>query len=285
MGTVVNQHQAEAWNGYEGRHWADHQARYDAVNSGFNDVLLTAVEPGDRVLDVGCGNGQLTRLAARRAGAGRAVGIDLSAPMLDRARASAADEGVGNVEFVRADAQVHPFPAAAFDVALSRFGVMFFADPVAAFGNIGRALRPGGRLAFVCLDDLRRADLGRVLAALAAHLPPPQTEGTGAAEPLSLADPAVVHRVVTAAGFAGVECAPVEAPQVWGRDAADAAGFLAGWGPIRHQLDRVDPATADRARAALAEALRPYEQPDGVRLRGTAWLVSARRPDQPYDAG
>lgn len=133
MDTIVNRHQAEAWNGYEGRHWAAHQDRYDAINSGFNDALLAAVRPGDRVLDIGCGNGQLTRLAAAR---------------------------------------------------------------------IGTA----------------------------------------------------------------------------GRDATDAAGFLADWGPLRHQLDRVDPATADRARAALTDALRAYEQPDAVRLCGTAWLVTAHRP-------
>lgn len=276
--TVVNEHQSEAWNGYEGRHWAGHQARYDAVNSGFNEALLAAVGSGDRVLDVGCGTGQLTRLAARRSGGGNALGIDLSAPMLDRARASAAEEGVANVEFVRGDAQVHPFPAGVIDVALSRFGVMFFADPVAAFGNIGRALRPGGRLAFVCMDDVRRADLGRVLAALAAHLPPSGSDGTGTAEPLSLADPTVVRRVLTAAGFVGVDCAPVEADGLWGRDAGDAGAFLAAWGPIRHQLDRVDAATADRAQAALVEALRPYQRAGAVRLRGTAWLVTARRP-------
>ncbi|MEO3778663.1 methyltransferase domain-containing protein [Micromonospora sp. B11E3] len=275
---IVNSHQSQAWNGYEGRHWADHQARYDAVNSGFNEALLAAVRPGDRVLDVGCGTGQLTRLAARRAGDGHALGVDLSAPMLDRAAASAEREGVANVRFVRGDAQVHPFAAGSFDVALSRFGVMFFADPVAAFGNVGRALRPGGRLAFVCLDDLRHGDLGRVLAALAAHLPPPGTDGTAAAEPLSLADPAVVRRVLAAAGFADVSCAPAEASGWWGADPADAGRFLAGWGPLRHQLDRVDPATADQACAALTDALRAHAGPDGVRLRGTAWLVTATRP-------
>ncbi|MEV0808033.1 methyltransferase domain-containing protein [Micromonospora sp. NPDC050200] len=278
MEVVVNKHQAQAWNGYEGRHWAQHHDRYDAVNAGFNAPLLAYVRPGDRVLDVGCGNGQLTRLAARRAGDGHAAGIDLSAPMLDRARAGAAEGQVDNVRFIRGDAQVHPLPDAAFDVVLSRFGVMFFADPVAAFGNLARALRPGGRLAFVCLDDLRHSDLGRVLAALVARLPHPGTDGTGTAEPLSLADPAVVRRVLADAGLTEVECAPVEASQLWGRDAADAGEFLGGWGPVRHQLDRVDPATASGARAALTDALRPYEGSDGVRLRGTGWLVTARRP-------
>src|SRR3569833_290281 len=146
---IVNTAQAEAWNGYEGGHWAAHQSRYDAVNSGFNAPLLAAAAIGehDRVLDVGCGNGQLTRLAARRARFGHATGLDLSAPMLERARATAAEEGVANVTFARGDAQVHPFPAGAFDVAVSRFGAMFFADPVAAFANVGRAERAGGRAA------------------------------------------------------------------------------------------------------------------------------------------
>ncbi|MEU9828606.1 class I SAM-dependent methyltransferase [Micromonospora chersina] len=279
MRTIPNDQQERAWNGYEGRHWADHQRRYDAINSGFNESLLAAVGSGDRVLDIGCGTGQLTRLAARRCGAGTALGVDLSAPMVDRARASAAAEAVGNVDFVRADAQVHPFPPAAFDVALSRFGVMFFADPVTAFGNLGRALRPGGRLAFVCLDDIRRGDLGAALAPLAAHLPPTGSDGTAVGEPLSLADPAVVRALLTDAGFVDVECAPRQEPGTWGRDAADAAAFLAGWGPVRHRLAPLDPAAVDRVRAALTEALTPYEGPDGVRLRTAAWLVTARRPE------
>ncbi|SCF27263.1 Methyltransferase domain-containing protein [Micromonospora viridifaciens] len=276
--TIVNEHQEQAWNGYEGRHWAAHQARYDAINSGFNEVLLDAVGPGDGVLDLGCGNGQLTRLAARRSGAGHAVGVDLSAPMLDRARASAADEGVDNVDFVRADAQVHPFPPAAFDVALSRFGVMFFADPVAAFANVRRALRPGGRLAFVCLDDVRRGDLGAVLAPLAAHLPPAGTDGGAPGEPLSFADPDVVRGVLADAGFVDVACDPRQEAGTWGRDAADAGDFLAGWGPIQHRLGPLEPSVAERVRAALVDAMRPYEGPEGVRLRNAAWLVTARRP-------
>ncbi|MEV1314682.1 class I SAM-dependent methyltransferase [Micromonospora arborensis] len=278
-GVIVNERQAQAWNGYEGQHWAEHPDRYDAVNRGFNPLLVAAIQPGDRVLDIGCGNGQLTRLAAAAGGQhGEATGVDLSVPMLRRAEASARAQGVSNVRFIRADAQVHPFPAGSFDVALSRFGVMFFSDPVAAFGNIGRALRPGGRLAFVCLNDGWGGDLGAVLDAFAAQLPPSGSDGTAVAEPLSLADPATVRQVLTDAGFLAVDCAPVEATQVWGRDASDAAGFLAEWGPLRHQLVRVDPATARRATEAMTTALRRHESPDGVRMRGTAWLVTARRP-------
>ncbi|WFE39594.1 class I SAM-dependent methyltransferase [Micromonospora sp. WMMD998] len=279
MTDTRNDQQEQAWNGYEGRHWAEHRLRYDAVNGGFNDMLLAAVAPGDRVLDVGCGTGQLTRLAAGRSVTGAALGVDLSAPMLAAARAAAVAEAVSNVDFLRADAQAHPFTPGGVDVVLSRFGVMFFADPVAAFANLARALRPGGRLAFVCLDDWRRGDLGAALAPVAAL---PQPAGDGPASdggPMSLADPAVTRAVLTDAGLVDVDCAPRSVAGVWGRDAAEAGGFLAGWGPVRHRLAPLDPAVGDRVRDELVAAMRPYEGPHGVRLRIAAWLVTARRPD------
>ncbi|MFC7616533.1 class I SAM-dependent methyltransferase [Actinokineospora soli] len=268
MTGVVNTAQEAAWNGYEGRHWADHAARYDAVNSGFNHDVLDRVRENDRVLDLGCGNGQLTRLAAARAR--HAVGVDLSGPMLARARA---DADVPNVEFVQGDAQVHPFPAAAFDLAVSRFGVMFYADPVAAFANVRRALVPGGRLALLAMTPLAGTDLGVVLGALVPHLPfPTGADGEG---PTSFGDPARVSEVLTAAGFADVVCEHVEADQVWGADAEDAAGFMAAWGPVKHHMDLAGPEAAERARTALAEVLTRFAGPDGVRTRGTAWLVTA----------
>ncbi|SFW43515.1 class I SAM-dependent methyltransferase [Amycolatopsis australiensis] len=272
MPTIVNTAQAEAWNGYEGEHWASHADRYDAVNSGFNDYVLDHVRPEDRVLDIGCGNGQLTRLAAARARS--ATGVDLSGPMLATARERAAE--VPNVRFEQGDAQVHPFPEGGFDVALSRFGVMFFADPVAAFANVRRALSPGGRLAFLCMTALAGTDLGRVFGAMAAYLPQPTgPDGSG---PTSFANPDRTKAVLTEAGFEEVECTRVEADQIWGRDVPDAAGFISNWGPVRHHLSMVDNATAAKATEALTEALRRFATPEAVRLRGTAWLVTATRP-------
>ncbi|MGH3377194.1 MAG: class I SAM-dependent methyltransferase [Actinoallomurus sp.] len=275
---VVNTAQAEAWNGYEGGHWAAHQSRYDAVNSGFNEQVLAAAAVGehDRVLDVGCGNGQLTRLAARRAG--HATGVDLSGPMLDRARASAAEEGVANATFEQADAQIHPFTASAFDVAMSRFGVMFFADPVRAFANIAYALRPGGRVAFLSLRDLAGSDLGTAFAALRRRLPARPASAPGGPGPESLSDPDHIRGVLAEAGFAEVAPVAAEAEAVWGRDAEDAAEFLGGWGPVRHVLDQVDADTAAGARADLTEAMRSFESDGAVRLRGAAWLTTAIRP-------
>ncbi|WP_062355874.1 class I SAM-dependent methyltransferase [Herbidospora yilanensis] len=255
---IANTHQAEAWNGYEGAHWAAHHDRYNAVNDAFNPFLLDAVRPGDRVLDVGCGTGRTTRLAARTAAS--ALGIDLSGPMLATARELASG---GNVDFVQGDAQVHPFPDSSFDLVVSRFGIMFFGDPVAAFANIGRALAPGGRLTFLSMRGY--GDLAQVVSALG--LPDPEP-GTG---PLALGDPETVGRVLTEAGFTGVVARPVDAPQNWGADAADAAAFLGAWGPIRHQA-------GDGAAERLLPGLRAFETPDGVLLNGEALLVGAVRP-------
>ncbi|MFI5590695.1 class I SAM-dependent methyltransferase [Amycolatopsis sp. NPDC051758] len=271
MTGIVNTAQAEAWTGYEGEHWATHADRYDAVNSGFNGYLLDRVDAQDRVLDIGCGNGQLTRLAAARARS--ATGVDLSGPMLTTARERAAE--VPNVTFEQGDVQVHPFDEGGFDLAVSRFGVMFFADPVAAFTNVRRALSPGGRLAFLCLTALAGTDLGRLFGAMAAYLPQPTgPDGSG---PTSFADPDRTTAVLTEAGFEDVVCTHVEADQVWGRDVPDATRFIAGWGPVRHHLGLVDGATAAQATEALAGALEPFAGPDAVRLRGAAWLVTGRR--------
>lgn len=275
MTDIVNSAQEQAWNGYEGEHWAAHYDRYDAVNTGYNEALLDAAAIGerDRVLDLGCGNGQLTRAAARRARLGQATGVDLSDPMLARARDRAAAENVPNASFVQGDVQVYPFRAGSFDAALSRFGIMFFADPVAAFANVRRALRPGGRLAFVCMTRLDGTDLGTVFGAMEPYLPRPTgPDGTG---PTSFADPDHTRSVLSDAGFRDITCTRIEADQIWGRDVADAAEFITGWGPVRHHLEQAAPDDATRAADALTAALQPFTEPGAVRLRGAAWLVTA----------
>ncbi|MFK0059752.1 class I SAM-dependent methyltransferase [Streptomyces werraensis] len=274
---IANTHQYEAWNGYEGRHWADHQARYDALNDPVNVPLLdaAALRATDTVLDIGCGNGSVTRLAARRAQ--HAVGIDLSAPMLERARVTAEAEGLPNVTHVQGDAQVHAFEPASFDVAVSRFGVMFFADPVAAFTNIAGALRPRGRLAFVCPQSFDRQDQARVFAAVARHAPLPDLTAASAAGPASFADPARTRAVLSAAGFEEIEVTLLDTEQGWGRDPSDASEFLFGWGPMRHWLRDVPEEAVGRAREAATEAFGAYATGEGVRLRMSCWLVTATR--------
>ncbi|MFC8490654.1 class I SAM-dependent methyltransferase [Streptomyces sp. NPDC057235] len=281
MSGIVNTEQAQAWNGPEGVHWARHQDRWNAVNEGFDEPLLDAAGiTGDgRVLDIGCGAGQTTRFAALRAPRGSALGLDLSGPMLAEARARAEREGVPHALFEQGDAQEHPFGAGAFDAAISRYGVMFFADPVAAFANIGRALRPGGRLAFVCPAEAALNEWAVAMTALHDLLPVGDFGSPGLPGMFSLADPDRIRRVLAAAGFTGVTAERVRAHGRWGRGAGDAADFLLGTGPGRHLTERADAETRARVRRTLEDRLRAHEAADGtVRLLSTCWLVTADRP-------
>jgi SAM-dependent methyltransferase len=278
VGEIVNVDQAREWSGPEGEHWVANQARYEDLDRAFTPVLMdaAAIGPRDRVLDIGCGCGQTTLLAAARATDGSALGVDLSAPMLERAAADAAAARVGNVRFERADAQVHRFTPGEFDVALSRFGVMFFADPVAAFANIGDALEPGGRLVFLCWQDVAANEWVTVPATAAlAHVPFPELGSGDEPGPFSLADPARITDVLSRAGFDDIEVRAAEGPLRLGDDADDALEFLAGIGVARTLLDQVDDATAERALEAVRHALRPHERPEGLSLSGAAWLVTA----------
>lgn len=281
MPHVVNSEQAQAWNGPEGTHWARNQDRWNAVNEGFDEPLLDAagVTAGHRVLDIGCGTGQTTRRAALRAPGGHALGLDLSGPMLTEARARAQREGVANVAFEQGDAQVHAFEAVAFDAAISRYGVMFFTDPVAAFGNVGRALRPGGRLAFICPADAALNGWAEAMAALRDVLPVGDFGQPGLPGMFSLAAPDRIRDVLAAAGFVDITINRAQVYGTWGRGAADAADFLLNTGPGRHLEQQSDAASWGAARRALEEHLRACETADGtVRLRSTSWLVTADRP-------
>ncbi|MFF4346960.1 class I SAM-dependent methyltransferase [Streptomyces sp. NPDC001530] len=285
MTRIANSVQAQAWNGPVGAHWATHHARYDTMVAGVNDALFAgaAIEAGDRVLDVGCGAGATTRIAARLAATGHAVGVDISAPLLDTAREVTAAEGVANVAYERADAQIHPFPPAGYDVVISRGGVMFFADHAAAFRNLARALRPGGRLAFVCPRPAGPdVEESRTLGLLGKLLEGDQGDegrqgdgpgaGTASAQVAmaALSDPARIREVLQ--GYADVTVTPVEVHTTWGRDASDAVDFILSRTPGR--------TVAAGTRAALEDTLRPYETDDrGVRLRAAVWLVTARRPE------
>lgn len=280
-GTVVaNSDQADAWNGPQGAHWAANDERYNRSIRRHTRRLLEAarIAAAERVLDVGCGCGETTREAARLASPGRALGVDLSAPMLAVARQRSQAEGLANVSFEQADAQVHPFPEQAFDLLLSRFGVMFFADRVAAFANLRRALRPGGRLALL---SWQRPDQNEwmvaIRGALAAGrvLPGPPVGGPG---PFGLAEPDKVRRELAAAGFAAVELESVRESFEAGADVEAAFRFASAGGPARGMLDGLD----ERGRASALEALRrtltEHDTGQGVLFGSAAWLITARRP-------
>ncbi|MGA5469193.1 class I SAM-dependent methyltransferase [Streptomyces arboris] len=281
MPDVVNTEQAQAWNGPEGAHWARNQDRWNAVNEGFNEPLLDAARiTGDhRTLDLGCGSGQTTRLAALRAPRGHAIGLDLSGPMLAEARIRAEREGVTNASFVQGDTQVHPFEEGSFDAAVSRYGVMFFAHPVAAFGNVRRALRPGGRLALITPADAALNGWVTAMTALRDFLPVGDFGAPGLPGMFSLAAPDHIREVLTAAGFTAIEAARTQAYGTWGNGAEDAAAFLLDTGPGRHLMEQADATARARARHALTDHLRAHETADGmVRLLSTSWLVTADRP-------
>ena len=270
--------QWQQWNGEVGRYWAEHDTYYDHRLAALSERLMGALElkPADRVLDVGCGCGQTTRAVAARVPQGAVHGVDLSESMLGRARQRAAEAGLGNVTFEAADVQERPPAAGAYDQVVSRFGVMFFDDPVAAFTGLRRALRPGGRLSFLCwrawADNqprtVTRAALARVL-----ELPPlPDPQGPGA---FSLAEESQVRELLTGAGFAAVELTALDEPVWSGADAVEAAAYTVRE-PSTAAL--LEPGGADlvaRAAEEVRAALVPYETPEGVLLGSAAWLVTA----------
>jgi len=242
-------------------------------------MAAAAIAPGEAVLDIGCGNGLTSRDAARAAGpGGEVLGVDLSGPMLARAEQSAKDEGLGTIRFEQADAQVHPFEAGAFDVAISRFGVMFFADPVAAFTNIASALRPGGRLVMLVWQSLAANEwMSAMRDALAAGrdlpVPPP-----GAPGPFGMADTGYATGVLTGAGFTDVAFTGSEQPFDVGPDADDAYAFAAGMQPVLLMLADLDEPTRARALDCLRATIAAHETPDGVVFRSAAWVITARKP-------
>jgi SAM-dependent methyltransferase len=276
---IANSDQARAWQGEED-HWAEHEERYNASVHRHGRHLLDAarIAAHDRVLDIGCGCGESTRDAARVAVAGMALGLDLSARMIARARERSQAEGLTNARFEQADAQVYPFEPQSFDLAISRFGAMFFGDPVAAFRNIGRALRPGGRLALLAWQELgKNAWLLALRGALAAGrtLPAPPV---GAPGPFGLADPAAVRRILAEAGFDAIALQEVSEPVSLGADADDAYGFVRTMGVTRGLLNDLDDTTAARALEALRSTLAAHDTPEGVLLPSAAWLITAHRP-------
>lgn len=275
--TIANVEMAAAWDGAEGDHWAANADRYEATAPGYWHALLRAVpiRPAQTILDIGCGTGRSTRELARMTPSGSVVGVDLSAKMLARARSFAEAEGLANATFEQVDAQVHPFPEAAFDLAVSVFGAMFFTDPVVAFANIRRSLRPAGGLALLAwrsLADNEWVAAIREALSLGRTLPTP---AAGAPGPFSLADPDNTVRVLSEAGFVDVRVDAVEEPIRFGDDADDAFSFVSTFGITRgltHDLD-------DDGRAAAFEALHAslvaHDTGAGVLFSGSAWLVTA----------
>lgn len=281
---MANDEQREAWNGEAGAVWTQRQEQFDGMLEPWLPVLVGAAQiaPGERVLDIGCGSGATTLEAARLCGpAGTAVGVDLSAPMVERARERAVAAGLGNTRFEVGDCQVDELPDQPHDVAISRFGVMFFDDPVAAFANVGEAMAPGGRLAVLTWAPLVQQDWLMVVVAALQHLPMPDLGEEGGPGMFSLAERERIISVLEAAGWSSVDVRAHERKTlVAGGGAVDrAVDFLLATGPGRALVaDAPDEATVDEVTDAMRTDLEEHVTPRGVELGGVALAITAKRP-------
>lgn len=274
-----NAKQIEDWNGAVGAHWAADQARNDRLIKAFGEAALAAAgaRAGEAVLDVGCGCGDTSLALADSVGAtGRVVGVDVSAPMLAVARERAA--GRDNLTFVEADASRAELPGK-FDLLYSRFGVMFFDEPEAAFAHMHGAMKDGGRLAFACWQAAKDNPWAMVpmLAAREASgldLPPADPHAPG---PFAFADAARVARILEGAGFSAVKAEPFEAPMFLGATLKTAAEGCTKMGPASRIAREAGPDRLPAIREAIEAALKPYAAADGkVALPGRIWVVTAR---------
>jgi SAM-dependent methyltransferase len=274
-----NAEQIKYWNEVGGPTWARLHARTESQLAVFGRLAIdrAAVTEGARVLDVGCGAGATTLALGRLVGPeGRVLGVDVSAPLLDLARQAA--EGLTQVAFTEADASAGTLPQGAFDLMFSRFGVMFFTDPTAAFTQLARALRPGGRLCFACWRGAEHNPwMTLPLRAIAEHVTvePPDPEAPG---PLAFADEARVRRILTGAGFLDVALEPHDVPMRLGGAATvdEATDFLTQLGPAARVLRDAPADVVAAARVTLRAALLPHAGPEGVTLQGSVWIVTAR---------
>ena len=252
---------------------------YDAELQLLNEVFRSNydIRSHEQVLDIGCGAGQTTRDAARLAMSGAVLGVDISARMIERARLQTEAAGLHNVTFEQGDAQTHRFVAERFDVAISRFGMMFFADPIAAFTNIGRAARRGGRLVMMVWQDQHQNEWSvSIQQAIAggADVPAPSPSTPDA---FSLGDPSITQRMLESAGFDGVTFTEVREPVYYGQDVNAALEWVSGFSNVSAALQRLDADPAARTRERLRQMFAAHASKDGVWFDSRAWIVAARR--------
>jgi len=279
-GHDLNADQIAYWNGPGGQHWADRQQAQDVVLGPVSEVLIdrARARSGERIVDVGCGCGATAIALAHQVGpTGHVLGVDISGPMLARGR-QVAPAGLP-VEFVLADATVHPFEPAGFDLLVSRFGVMFFAEPARSFANLHRGLRPSGRLAFACWRDPRENPFFMApLQAAYKHIPKLPQLGPEDPGPFSFASEARVRRILGEAGFSGVEMEPCNLALdiAIGRGLDTAVQSALEIGPAARALAEQPPDVVAAATDSIREALAVYLRGQSVPLPASIWIVTAQ---------
>jgi SAM-dependent methyltransferase len=281
--TAANAEQIHYWNEVAAPKWLALQQKIDAQLRplGLEAMDRARVGAGERVVDVGCGAGDTTiELARRVGGSGGVLGVDVCSPLLERTAERVRAAGLDNVRLENADAQTYALPAGQYDLVFSRFGVMFFADPAAAFANLRKGLRPGGRLAFVCWQALARNAWVAVPLAAASRivaLPPPvAAEAPG---PFAFADIQRVHRILEGAGFVDLGVDELVQPLTigGGGDVADAVELLLQIGPLAGVLREVDPQVRSHVAVVVRAALVPYQSNAGLEMQAAAWVVTAHK--------
>lgn len=272
-----NADQIAYWNDAGGSVWVEMQAQLDRMTAPFSRQAVEALAPaaGERLLDIGCGSGGSTLELARRVGAGgQVLGLDISIPMLGLAKRRAAEAGLDNVRFVEADAQTTALEPHGHDGLFSRFGVMFFDDPVVAFTNLHGALRPGGRLAFVCWRTLAENGWATVsLTAALRHLPAPPPPVPGAPGAFAFADPDRIRDILGRAGFSGIAVTAFDTKAGVG-DLDQTLALVLRSGPVGALL-REHEDKREVVAAAVREALAPHQTAEGVLLDAATWIVTA----------
>jgi SAM-dependent methyltransferase len=272
-----NEQQIEYWNGRTGQRWAEQYERIDWNLAEITEAVIpfAYARPGEHVLDIGCGCGTATLMLARAvAPHGSVAGVDISAPMLAVARARA-HSGQADIPFIAADASVYDFQPT-FDLVFSRFGVMFFADPFAAFANIRKALAPKGRLAFVCWRSIAENAWAAAPFAAAKHLLPPQEAADPHAPgPFAFADGARLTDILTRAGFRDVNLTKFDGAMNMGDTPAEAANEALNIGPLARAAAELDDATRAKILEVVATAMQKFAGPRGITPAVACWLVSA----------
>lgn len=265
------------WNGPAVTRWITKQEQMDAALAPVADAAITlaAAQTGERVLDIGCGSGATSIALARLIGpTGQVTGLDVSGPMIELARKRSV--GIDNLDWLLADAAAHEFPPGSIDLLFSRFGVMFFGDPVAAFANLRQTLRPGGRLVFACWRPLNENPWMLLpLQVVQTLVPPVPRPGPDEPGPFAFGDPERVTHILTAAGFSSPRCIRFDIAMVLGTSLDEASEQATSMGAASRALQEQPEAVVEVARAAVRAALVPHFASGRVALPGAIWLVES----------